>query len=162
MEQFEDRVLNKRAAQVWISSFFCTIILIYATPQSNWYLLKSLVRLLRLAGWLSWSDLECLFSVALSIKAEDGGDPSSWVHLHHQVWYLGWYPIYILSKIANPIHLKCHFFKLYLSQEERYKKNCCPEVLLSFGPAKGYNYTLVWSLCQIRPLLWPIIYVSLR
>ena len=93
-------------------------------------------------------NIKCLSSVALSTEAEDGGDPSPGIHLHHKVG----------SSLALPpqtYKVNCHvsnssevsFFQISLLQEERYKKNCCPEVLLSTGPAEG---DLLWIVDFVK------------
>ena len=112
---------------------------------SNWCELKLIINIKNVDGSEISTQVEkadqnikCLSSVALSTEAEDGGDPSPGIHLHHKVG-----SSLVLPPQTYIVH--CHvsnssevsFFQISLLQEERYKKNCCPEVLLSTGPAEG-------------------------
>ena len=81
-------------------------------------------------------------AVALPTKAEDGGDPSAGILLHHQVGSFHLPPLMHMIDLIPFEVPSSKYILSALSQEERYQENCCPEVLLSPGPAEGSHTSL--------------------
>ena len=93
-------------------------------------------------------NIKCLSSVALSTEAEDGGDPSPGIHLHHKVGSSLVLPpqTYIVNcHVSNSSEVSFFFFK-YLFFRRKDTRKIAAQKFYSLLVLQKVTYYALWTL----------------